>query len=47
MELEKSIVELLTKGEFAKATFDFQSVLKDKYSTIKDNFKKEYKIYEQ
>lgn len=47
MELEKSTVELITKGEFAKATFDFQTVLKDRYSTIKGSFKKEYKIYEQ
>jgi hypothetical protein len=47
MELEKSTVELITKGEFAKATFDFQSFLKDKYSKLKEVLKKEYKVYEQ
>ena len=43
MELTTELVDKIVTGNFAKATFDFQQVLKDKYSKIKETFKKEFK----
>lgn len=43
MELDIKTVSNIVSGEFSKAAFDFQELLKQKYAEIRDNFKKDFK----
>jgi hypothetical protein len=46
MELTHELVDNITSGNFVKATFDFKELLNQRYSQLKDAFKKEYKVHD-
>jgi hypothetical protein len=43
MELDREIIDNITTGNYAKATFEFQKILADSYENIKQEVKKEFK----